>query len=254
MTKNSDQSLLLTILNLPLVLAIGMAVAAWGFGEMLGPDTVAMFMMMILMFSALSAQSLGRKALDTGPRALARYLGFALGMFGMVIIGKVPPAEMTLGQMLQGWLWFPAIFLFVPALAAIRPLRALRRHPRALRILAQRGAIMVWIIAIFAALNALAEDASPAQGVWTFCVWMATLASGGVSFAAYRGVRRTRLGKIAVFLAQAVPLVAMMFVFVYAMKLGQIDGLGDIPFGSIISGGIGVVLANYIMRGKKAGA
>ena len=254
MTKNSDQSLLLTVLTLPLFLAIAMAVSAWGFGEMLGTDTVAMFMMMILMFSALSAQTRGRKVLATGPRALVQHLGLAFGMLGIVIVGNVPPAEMTLDQMLQGWLWFPAILLLGLSLAAIRPLRAMRRHPRALRILAQRGAIMVWIIAIFAALNALAEDASPAQGVWTFCVWMATLASGGVSFAAYRGVRRTRLGKIAVFLAQAVPLVAMMFVFVYAMKLGQIDGLGDIPFGSIISGGIGVVLANYIMRGKKAGA
>ncbi len=253
MTKNSDLSLLLTVLTLPLFLAIGMAVSAWGFGEMLGTDTLAMFMMMILMFSALSAQSQGRKVLARGPRALVQHLGLAFGMFGIVIVGNVPPAEMTLGQMLQGWLWFPAIFLFVPALAAIKPLRALRRHPRALWILARRGAITVWIFALIAALNAFDENASLAQGVWMFCVWLSVLAASGVSLNAYRGMCKTRLGKAAVLLAQTVSVLAMIFVFVYAMLMGQIEGFGDLPYGGMISGGVGVLLANYFMRPKNAG-
>jgi hypothetical protein len=229
---------LLSVVAVPVLLAVGMAVAAWGFGATLGPDLVAMFMMIILMFSAIIAQSLGPKALEVGPRAVAQQLGWALGMFGMLIVGKVPPADMALDQLLQDWLWFPGIVFLGLCFAIIKPLRALRRHPRGLWILARRGAITVVVFAMMAVCLTWWRGASPAQGVWAFLVTLAAGSSGAITFGAHSGKRRTRLGKFALAMAEAVPFSAMLVVVIYVFEFGGAEGLAVLPFGTIVGASI----------------
>ncbi len=253
MKQISDLRLLGTVIAVPVVLALGMAIGNWGFGETFGSDTVAICMMMILMFSALSVQSLCKKALDTGPRAVARYLGFALGMFAIVIIGQVPPADMALGQMLQGWLWFPAILLFGLSLAAIRPLRAMGRHPRGLWILARRGAVALAVAVALAAFFAWMETASLAQAVWGGFVLLAVLSSGGVTFGAYRGQRKTGLGKLARAMAEAVPFAAMITLTHYTAHFGQVEDIGIVPFGTVVGAGIVFLVVYFGEIDAKAG-
>jgi hypothetical protein len=140
----------------------------------------------------------------------------------------------------------------------IKPLRALRRHPRGLWILAKQGAILAAVFATVVALIAWGEDASAAQGVWAFLVLISAVISATVTVSAYFGLHKTGLGKIGVLLAQAVAMVAMMFFVFYAMRLGQVQSFDDLPIAGVISGSIGVSIVltwqHFRKLRKNAGA
>ena len=207
--------------------------------------TIAIGCTLILTLAHSIPQMLGRKFATNGPRSLEHWLGFYGAYFAMMLVGQMPSAEATIGQAALGWMVAPLIIALIGGMEVARHVKALRRHPRALRAFARQYLIVASVIMVLVGLIAIGAGFTWAQWMWgTFVYGGAVAAAGGITHW-NRMSQMSVLRIVALALANAFSFVAASTILIYVMRLGEISVDEAVPL--LIGGAIGAFFPFVIM-------
>lgn len=243
MKRASDRQLLAAVLAVP----VGALLLISAIGALLGEantgKSAAIGCAMILTLSSLLPQMAGVRFATHGPRSLQNRIGVLGGLFATLAIMHMPEAEVTFG-----WAVLPLLIQLLTVaffgfsdisidLSIPSHIKALRRHPRALRRVWRDMMFGVALGLFLGASQAFAKGASPAQALWAGLVFCGAILNGAaqVPFARAMHMPIRRLAILS--LAYGVFFSALMFIFTYVVNLGQKEGGEIIPM--MIGGVVG---------------
>ena len=263
MKRASDGQLLAAVLAVPvgaLLMVVVMQLATDDSSavapDAIYPETIAIGCAMILLLYSLFLQLAGVRFATNGPRSLQNQLGFLGALFATVLLGHMPSADQSLAQAALGWLPLPLVIALIGGMDVARHIKALRRHPRALRRMLRDVAFGLAIGLAIGAAFALVKGASAPQALWSGLVFCgAIMAAPSIPLA--RAVHMPNLRLAILTLAYGICLSALMFIFAFVVGLGQMESgdatprlIGGIA-GTFIGVGIPVLIArNKAKRGK----
>jgi hypothetical protein len=238
MKRASDGQLLTAVLAVPVGALLLISGVSALFGEPNTGETIAIGCAMILTLSSLFPQLAGVRFATNGPRSLQNLLGFLGAFFAMMLVGQMPDADQSLARAALGWFPLALVIALVGGRDFARQIKALRRHPRALRIWG-RLAILVAILPLMLALQAWEGGASIAQGIWAWLVMGAIMFSFPI-------ISPQKLGRISdvrrfiLFIADVILLVALFYIIVFVQQIGAMAFEDDLPI--LIGAAIGAFI------------
>lgn len=262
MKRASDGQLLAVVLAVP----VGALLLVSALGALLGEantgKTIAIGCAMILSLSSLLPQMAGVRFATYGPRSLQNRIGVLGGLFATLAIMHMPEAEVTFG-----WAVLPLLILLLTAaflgfsdiskdLSIPSHIKALRRHPRALRKVWRDMMFGVVLGLLLGASQAFAKDASPAQALWAGLVNCCAILTGAAQVPFARAMQMPIRRLAILTLAYGIWMSALIFIFTFVVNLSQKEGdeiaplMIGVVFGSFI--GMGITLLVGRNKAKRA--
>lgn len=256
MKRASDGQLLAAVLAVPvgaLLMAVVMQLATDDSSavapDAIYPETIAIGCAMILLLYSLFLQLAGVRFATNGPRSLQNQLGFLGALFATVLLGHMPSADQSLAQAALGWLPLPLVIALIGGMDVARHIKALRRHPRALRRMLRDVAFGLGLALGLGAIFAATKGATAPQALWAGLVFCGVVLAMP-QIPRQRVAHMTGLRLVTLALAHAICFSSMMYIFIFVHKLGQMAPDEVMPLlvgsviGSFIAGGIIALMAH----------
>jgi hypothetical protein len=250
MKRVSDRLLLLYVLAIPALTLLVNQVLARALNEPSDSKIIAMGCALILMLIHPFWQLAGRKFATNGPRSLENWLGYYGAFLAMLLLGRMPSDGATVGQAALDVLPIPLIIAAIGGFNIARHIKALRRHPRALRAVARQYVIVVGFSVVLFGLMAIGQGFTWAQWIWGSFVFTGVMfpAAGGSYF--WNKTQMSVLRVVTLALANALSFNATMTIFIYVWRLGEISADESAPLwiGGIIGAFFPFLIMGLIRR------
>ena len=248
MKRASDGQLLVAVVAVPVGALLFVSAIDALFGETNKGETIAIGCALILMISQLLPQVMGLRFAAYGPRNLQNRIGFYGAFVACLLLAQMPSAAAGFGQALLGWLPLPIIIALIGGAELWRQDAALRRHPRARRKVWRDVAIGLGLALGLGAIFAATKGATAPQALWAGLVFCGVvLAAPQIQWK--RAAHMTGLRLVTLTLAYGICFAAMMYIFIFVQRFGQMAAEDVMPLlvgsaiGSFIAGGIIVLTA-----------
>jgi hypothetical protein len=239
MKRVSDLQLLVVVLAVPVGALLLLSAIDALFGQENTGETIAIGCAMILMLASTFPQLAGVRFAENGPRSLQNRLGFLGAFFAMLLVGQMPSADQSLGRAALGWLPLALVIALVGGRDVASHIKAQRRHPRGLRLLARGGLFALALMLLHVGTVALRKDATLVQGIWAWLVMSAFVFS-------FPNISLQKLGRISdvrrfvLFLVDVISVVALFYIFVFVQQFGAMTFEDEMPI--LIGAAVGAVI------------
>lgn len=207
-------------------------------GRVAPQDNILLVSLFTLGFAPLAVTMLeNRRVLARGPKQVLAQAQLMIGLIAVLMAQNAPAADMSLIEALRDWMVFLVIIGVISGFDLATRLVALRRQPRALRVIGRRaGHVVIWPCLAVAVIGMI-DGASAAQILWASVIAVGTVAA---TVAVLHGGRRLkrRLGRYVKIFADVASLSALALIWVIITDSGS----GYDMTGAIVGGATGLVI------------
>jgi hypothetical protein len=239
MKRVSDLQLLVVVLAVPVGALLLMSALDALFGQENTGETIAIGCALILMLASTFPQLSGARFAENGPRSLQNRLGVWGAFFAMMLVGQMPSADQSLARAALGWLPLALVIALVGGRDVAQHIKALRRHPPALRKMLRDVAFALVLMLLWVGSGAIRNDATLVQGIWAWLVMGAIIFSFPIIFPQKLG-RISDMRRFVLFLVDVISVVALFYIFVFVQQFGAMAFEDALPI--LIGAAVGAVI------------